>query len=103
MAAILLHQIVFLFTSRFIIDTGSPWAIIGPRAPPPPLLYHFDQGTPQMILTMLPKKKWGALWVSAIFQNCRNENLIWTIYPDIIYIESYFWCLHLFCHGERIE
>ena len=32
MAAILL-QILYLFTSRFIIDTGGPWAKIGPRAP----------------------------------------------------------------------
>ena len=39
----MLHQILFLFTSRFIIDTGSPWATIGPSAPP--LLYHFDQET----------------------------------------------------------
>ena len=28
-----------------------------------------------MILTMLPEKKWGAIWISAILQNCRNENL----------------------------
>ena len=32
MAAILL-QILYLFLSRFIIYTGSPWARIGPRAP----------------------------------------------------------------------
>ena len=56
-----------------------------------------------MILMMLPEKKWGAIWVSAIFQYCRNENLIWTISPVIIYIESYFWCLHLCFHGQRIE
>ena len=43
MADILFHQILFLFTSRFIIDIGSPWAIICPHAPP--LLHHFDQGT----------------------------------------------------------
>ena len=31
-----------------------------------------------MILTMLPEKNWGAIWVSAIFQNCmpqRKSNL----------------------------
>ena len=44
MATILLYQILFLFTSRFIIDTG----ILGPGfvLVHPPLLHHFDQGTP---------------------------------------------------------
>ena len=48
MAVVLFYQILFLFTSWFIIDTGSPWVRIGPRAPPPTTLhewYHFDQGT----------------------------------------------------------
>ena len=62
MAAILLHPILLLFTSRFIIDTGSPWArIIGPHAPPPPppLLYHFDQGTPvNEIIDVTMEKNW---------------------------------------------
>ena len=39
----MLHQIVLLFTSRFIIYTGSPLARIGPRALP---TTHLDQGTP---------------------------------------------------------
>ena len=39
-----------------------------------------------MILTLLPGEKLGAIWVPAIFQNCRNENLIWTITPVLIYI-----------------
>ena len=57
MAAILLHQILFLFTSWFIIDTGSPWAKIGPRAPP--LLSMrgtiLIMGLLWMLLTMLPE------------------------------------------------
>ena len=43
----------------------------------------------------------GAIWVSAIFQNCRNENLIWTISLVLIYMESCFWCLYLCFHGQE--
>ena len=57
MAAILLHLILFLITSRFIIDTDGPWAKIGPRAPS--LLYHFDQGTPVNDINDVTRKKMG--------------------------------------------
>ena len=48
MAAILLHRILFLFTS---------WARIGLRAPP--LLYHFDQGTPLNDINDVTREKMG--------------------------------------------
>ena len=51
-------------------------------------LYHVDQETPVNDINDVTRKKWGAIWVSAIFQNCRSENLIWTISPVLIYIES---------------
>ena len=64
MAAIL-HQILFLFISRFIIDAGL-CARIGPRAPA-----HYStiliRGLLWIISTMLPEEKLGAIWVSAIF------------------------------------
>ena len=71
MAAILLHQSLFL--SWFILAAGSsPCARIDPRAPPTSL--HSGtiliRGLLWVKLAMLPKKKnWGAIWVSAIFQN----------------------------------
>ena len=89
MAAILLHQIVFLFISRFIIDAGSPWARIGPRAPAQ-YSPNFDEGTPVNDINDVSIGKIGRDMVSAIFKNYRNENLIWTIYPVLIYIESNF-------------
>ena len=63
--------------------------------PPPPtssliksgiILFRVRLG---MILAMLPEKNWDEIWVSAIFQNGRHENQIWTISPvpiDIIII-----------------
>ena len=63
-----------------------------------PLLYNFDQGTPVNDINDVTEEKLGAIWVSAIFENCRNENRIWTISPVLIYIESYFWC-----HDKIIE
>ena len=56
--------------------------------PPPPLL--IKSGTILfrvrlgMISAMLPEKNWDEIWVSAIFQNGRHENLIWTISPVLI-------------------
>ena len=45
----------------FIIDTGSPWARIGPRAPPTTLQewYHFDQGTLVNGINDVTRKKLG--------------------------------------------
>ena len=94
MAAILLRQ--FLFTYRVIIDTGSPWARISPRAPPP--LYHFDQGTPVNDMNDVTSIKWDAIWASAICQKCRDENRI-----SPVLIHQKFRCLHLCFHGQRIE
>ena len=61
MAAVPFYQILFLFTSWYIIDTVSPWARIGPRAPP--LLCKggtiLIRGLLWMVLTMLPEKILG--------------------------------------------
>ena len=92
MAAILLHQSFFLFLSWFIIDTGSsPYARIGPHAPP--LLSTSGtiliRGLLWVILTMYPENIGARYGFRPFFKiACRNENLIWTISPVLIYIES---------------
>ena len=50
-----------------------------------PILFR---GLLGMILAMLPEKSLNKIWVSVIFQKGRHENLIWTIYPVLIDIES---------------
>ena len=55
-AAILHHQIFFLFTSWFIIATGNPWARFGLRAPQILSMSGtiLIRGLLWMLLTMLP-------------------------------------------------
>ena len=53
----LLQQIIFLFISWFIIDTGSPWTRIGHHAPPP--LSILIRGFLGMLLEMLRWIIWG--------------------------------------------
>ena len=82
----------FLFTSWFILDTGSSlWARIGPRAPS--LLSMrctmLIRGRLWMILPMLPEKNGAWYGFRPFFKiACHNENLIWIISPVLIYIES---------------
>ena len=52
--------------------------------------YHFDQGTAVNDITDVTKKKIKARYGFRPFFKIagRNENLIWTISPVLIYIES---------------
>ena len=74
----LLQQILLLFISRFIIDTGSPWARICHHAPPP--LSTLLRSVLGMLLAKVRGITLGRDMVSAIFLNGRHENLIWAVF-----------------------
>ena len=44
--------------------------------------HYYVQGSPGNDISDVTRtKSWGAIWVSAIYQNVRHENIIWAISP----------------------
>ena len=86
----LLQQILLLlFISRFIIDTGSPWARICHHAPPP--LSTSIRGVLGMLLAMLRGiTLWRDMGFGHFYLNGRHENLIWAIFsPKLTYNHNF--------------